>query len=231
MGSTLKEHTLFSIGEVAAMLGVSTHTIRAWERRYNVLTPGRNAAHQRQYRPNEVAMLLQVKQSVIAHGLSLKVAVKAARGELTVPGLVAVADGESCEQSASNRHEAAVRPPWQSVVDLMPQAILVMDRAGRIAKANAAAARVIGFPIDRIVGRLLVDFVAAEARQDADELTRAAFVAGRAFEVRLRRPRNGSQCWFDCRPFMYGHDIWIAVFADLTPPPADHFDGIRIVLR
>src|SRR5437879_3854588 len=43
----MSEATFFTIGEVAAMVGVSPHTIRAWERRNHVLTPERTADRSR----------------------------------------------------------------------------------------------------------------------------------------------------------------------------------------
>src|SRR5215813_1577747 len=115
------EPTLFSIGEVAAMLSVSPHTIRAWERRYQVLTPRRSPARQRRYSAADIATLLQVKRSVTRYGVSLKVAVKAAQGELTVPALDALIDMES-GSSGGALGQAGSEHLWRSVVDLIPQA-------------------------------------------------------------------------------------------------------------
>lgn len=194
------------------MLSVSPHTIRAWERRYQVLTPRRNAARQRRYSAEDIATLLQVKRSVARYGVSLKVAVKAVQGELAVPAMDALVDPRPASSGA------AVRQPggelfWRSVVDLIPQAIVVLDRSGRVMEANAAAARVLAFPLERMVGRRLVDFLEPAVRKRAGECLQAAFSQSQAFEVRLRQPREAHRCWFVCRPFMHDRHVWVAVFA------------------
>jgi len=213
------EPTLFSIGEVAAMLSVSPHTIRAWERRYQVLTPRRSASRQRRYSPEDIAILLQVKRSVTRYGVSLKVAVKAVQGELTVPAL----DGPIERESSSSEvalGQAGGELVWRSVVDLIPQAIFVLDRTGRVVEANAAAAQVLAFPLERMVGRRLVDFVEPGARKRVRDLLQAAFGQPQGFEACLRQPRQDHRCWFVCRPFLHDRQVWVAVFAghvQLTP--------------
>jgi MerR HTH family regulatory protein len=77
---------LFSIGDVAAIVGLSRHTIRAWERRYH-LQPARTPSGQRRYTADDVALLLQVKHAVAQHGLSLRLAFGSARGEVNVPAI------------------------------------------------------------------------------------------------------------------------------------------------
>ena len=55
----------FSIGEVAAMLGISPHTIRAWERRHLMVTPTRTASGQRRYSSDDVDLLRLASELVI----------------------------------------------------------------------------------------------------------------------------------------------------------------------
>ena len=202
------------------MLSVSPHTIRAWERRYQVLTPRRNAARQRRYSAEDIATLLQVKSSVTRYGVSLKVAVKAVQGELAVPAVDAQVDAKAGSSAAAVRQPAG-ELFWRSVVDLIPQAIVVLDRAGRVIEANAAAARVLAFPLERMVGRRLVDFVEPASRKRAAEILQAAFGHSQAFEVRLRQPRENYRCWFVCRPFMHERNVWVAVFAAPAQTPAE----------
>ena len=202
------------------MLSVSPHTIRAWERRYQVLTPRRNAARQRRYSPEDIATLLRVKRSVTRYGVSLKVAVKAAQGELAVPAADALVDLKPGSSAAAVRQPAG-ELFWRSVVDLIPQAIVVLDRAGRVMEANAAAARVLAFPLERMVGRRLVDFVEPAARKRAGEFLQAAFSQSQAFEVRLRQPREDYRCWFVCRPFMHDRHVRVAVFAGPAQTPVE----------
>ena len=74
----------FTIGEVAAMVGFSPHTLRAWERRHNVLQPLRTPSGQRRYSAEDIELLREVINSVVVRGLSLKVAVRAAQGQVSV---------------------------------------------------------------------------------------------------------------------------------------------------
>lgn len=214
----MTEPTLFSIGEVAAMLGMSPHTIRAWERRYQVLTPRRNAAQQRRYTASDVDQLLKVKQLVTRYGFSLKVAVDAAQGELPVSAMTEAADRESADRGDSRRQPARDERFWQALFDLIPQAIVILNRTGRIREANAAAAHLFAHPVQRLVGRRLTDFVAAPARKRVGDLLQGAFSQSRVFEAPLRSARDAPNCWFDCRPFMSDCQLWLAVFASPVSP-------------
>jgi len=200
------------------MLSVSPHTIRAWERRYQVLTPRRSPARQRRYSAADIATLLQVKRSVTRYGVSLKVAVKAVQGELAVPATDALIERESSKPGDALR-QAGGELFWRSVVDLIPQAIFVLDRTGRVVEANAAAARVLAFPLERMAGRRLVDFVEPPARKRVRDLLQAAFGQSQGFEAHLRQPRQDHRCWFVCRPFLHDGEVWVAVFAGRVQPP------------
>src|SRR5215813_10843087 len=74
----------FAIGEVAAMLGISSHAIRAWERRHVVVRPMRTTAGQRRYTHDDIEILRQVKHGRHVHGLSLRMATLTAQG-MVVP--------------------------------------------------------------------------------------------------------------------------------------------------
>jgi DNA-binding transcriptional MerR regulator len=58
---------IYSIGAVAAMLGVETATLRAWEERYGVVVPVRSGGAQRIYSRDELEQLRFVVDA-IAHG-------------------------------------------------------------------------------------------------------------------------------------------------------------------
>src|ERR1700716_3830234 len=85
--TAMSDQVLFSIGEVASIVGLSPHTIRAWERRHGLLRPRRTSSGQRRYTTDDMALLLQVKHAAARHGVSLKVAARSAQGELSVPAL------------------------------------------------------------------------------------------------------------------------------------------------
>lgn len=52
----------FNIQMAAQISGLTTHTIRAWEKRYNALTPGRSKTGRRQYTTEEIERLSLLSQ-------------------------------------------------------------------------------------------------------------------------------------------------------------------------
>ncbi len=50
----------FSISDLEQLSGISTHTIRIWERRYNALKPDRSAGNTRFYNDNQLRRLLNI---------------------------------------------------------------------------------------------------------------------------------------------------------------------------
>jgi DNA-binding transcriptional MerR regulator len=51
-----------SISEVSDMLRVKAHVLRYWETQFSMLRPKKNRAGNRMYRPEEVRMLLRIKE-------------------------------------------------------------------------------------------------------------------------------------------------------------------------
>jgi DNA-binding transcriptional MerR regulator len=51
----------FQISTVARLTGLSVHTIRAWEKRYNVVSPGRTDTHRRLYSREDIRKLTLLK--------------------------------------------------------------------------------------------------------------------------------------------------------------------------
>jgi PAS domain S-box-containing protein len=191
------EQVLFSIGEVAAIVGLSRHTIRAWERRHR-LQPRRTPSGQRRYTADDVALLMHVKHAVSQHRLSLKVAFGAAQGELSVPAV----------------QEAATPGLWRSAVDLLPEMILILDVDGFISAANRVASTTLGLPADELVGRHLADLLERGADgTDVRALLQRACVRRTGFELELLAV-SGRQAWlFDCRPFSCDGAPHLAVIA------------------
>ncbi|MFW2404156.1 MAG: MerR family transcriptional regulator [Gammaproteobacteria bacterium] len=54
----------YGIGSVARLTGLTTHTIRAWEKRHGAVTASRDAAGRRRYSPADVERLTKLKQLV-----------------------------------------------------------------------------------------------------------------------------------------------------------------------
>ena len=64
----LDDHPVFSIGAVERMVGVPAATIRNWEDRYGLITPGRSQGGHRLYSRGHVEQLQFVKRE-LARGL------------------------------------------------------------------------------------------------------------------------------------------------------------------
>lgn len=68
---------MYTIKRVSEMVGVPVTTLRAWQRRYGVVTPARSSAGYRLYRPGDIAVLRRM-QALVASGWSPKEASHAA---------------------------------------------------------------------------------------------------------------------------------------------------------
>ena len=51
-----------SISEVSDLLGVKAHVLRYWESQFSMLRPKKNRAGNRMYRPEEVRLLMRIKE-------------------------------------------------------------------------------------------------------------------------------------------------------------------------
>ena len=51
-----------SISEVSDLVGVKAHVLRYWETQFSMLRPRKNRAGNRMYRPEEVKLLMQIKE-------------------------------------------------------------------------------------------------------------------------------------------------------------------------
>lgn len=66
------EKVIFSIGEVAKMLGESPHTIRYWENEFDVLTPQKNKKGNRLFTKDDIETVRLIHHLVKERGLTLK---------------------------------------------------------------------------------------------------------------------------------------------------------------
>ena len=60
-----------SISEVSEMLDVKAHVLRYWETQFSMLRPRKNRAGNRMYRPDEVRMLLRIKELLYDKGFTI----------------------------------------------------------------------------------------------------------------------------------------------------------------
>ena len=87
--------------------------------------------------------------------------------------------------------------PWAEVVDHIPQVIVVVDGAGRVVGANAAARRLLFGPREAGDERSLLDFVDPLDRQKAATAPLARRVG---WQIRLDTPGARRTFAFDCIP-------------------------------
>jgi len=54
------------ISEVAELVGVKPHVLRYWETQFSMLRPRKNRAGNRMYRPDEIKLLMRIKELLYA---------------------------------------------------------------------------------------------------------------------------------------------------------------------
>ncbi|MBI1798531.1 MAG: MerR family transcriptional regulator [Candidatus Eisenbacteria bacterium] len=59
------------ISEVSEMVGVKAHVLRYWETQFSMLRPKKNRAGNRMYRPDEIKLLLQIKELLYARRFTI----------------------------------------------------------------------------------------------------------------------------------------------------------------
>lgn len=61
-----------SISEVSEMIGVKAHVLRYWESQFSMLRPRKNRAGNRMYRPDEVKLLMRIKDLLYARRFTIE---------------------------------------------------------------------------------------------------------------------------------------------------------------
>jgi DNA-binding transcriptional MerR regulator len=206
----------YTIGEVAAMIGFSPHTLRAWERRHGILHPRRTASGQRRYTAEDVELLREVLNGVAVRGLTLKVAVQAARGLLALPAIEQ--RWQVAASPAGDGRLQQVELTWRSVADFLPYLIAILDREGRIVDANVALAHGAGTVRERLQGRRFVEFAEPYDRAKAVAAFRPPFRRRQGWELNLRLRRQTGLFSFDCLPIVKdGQELLIVIGRELGP--------------
>lgn len=75
----------YKIGEVSAMLGLSTTTLRYWEKVFEQLEPFKTPGGTRMYRPEDLEMCKQIKYLLREKGLSIEYAQEALKNYRKYP--------------------------------------------------------------------------------------------------------------------------------------------------
>ena len=118
----------FSIGEAAAIVGVSTHVLRSWERRLSLGLNHRTSTNQRRYWIEDIQRFIAIRQLHKTWGLPL---VESAAHAMKLDPHPAA--------TASHHEGDALGPFWASLIDSLGELLLVIDEGGRIRAANKVA--------------------------------------------------------------------------------------------
>lgn len=189
---TTSDVTTYSIGEAAAMVGLTPDTIRSWERRYRMVAPSRAPNNRRRYTLGDVEALLRAKKAARVRSLSLRLAAV----ELELGHLAdLVLPGVTPPTPAPEPYDAG---PWRSAGDLLPQLILVLDGDGRVVDANVAVARAAGMVRSRLRGLRFADMVEPYDRAKAVRTYLTPSPERRGWELNLEFGRLAGMYSFDC---------------------------------
>ena len=208
----MSEEPTFTISEVAMMVGLSAHTIRIWERRYEVTRPQRSSAGHRRYGLDDVQMLQRMKHLADARGITLKMAALEVQGGLPAPS--APAEGTRAPDGPGVLLDES---PWRAAADLLPQQILLLGTSGRIADANVAFARAGGFIREKLRGTRFSELVDPHDRAKASAIWRDARQPKRGWELNLTTPTGSGLYSFDCWPLLSkGHHLLVLIGRELS---------------
>jgi DNA-binding transcriptional MerR regulator len=75
----------YKIGEVCEIVGVEPHVLRYWESEFSRLSPPKNKAGQRTYRPKDIVLLLQIRKLLYDDGFTIAGAKKQLTGAASSP--------------------------------------------------------------------------------------------------------------------------------------------------
>lgn len=62
MDEPVAKKAYYSIGEVCSLTGLKPHVLRYWESQFDALSPSKNSAGNRVFRPKEIELVLLVKR-------------------------------------------------------------------------------------------------------------------------------------------------------------------------
>jgi len=118
----------FSIGEAAALIGVSTHVLRSWERRLSLALNHRTDTNQRRYFIDDIRRFIAIRQLHESDGLPL--VESAAR---------AMHEAASETPARPSVDSADMNPFWAGLIDELEDILLVLDQSGHVTAANEVA--------------------------------------------------------------------------------------------
>ena len=134
------------IGELSRRVGVSPDVLRAWERRYGVLSPHRSPAGQRLYTAEDEQRVRRMQES-IESGYSPRVAARLAIGDTA--GVPTAGD----ETGLGTPAGAPLLPPLEELADRLRESLFALsdDRANR-----ALDQLLTGYGIEAVLVRVIL---------------------------------------------------------------------------
>ena len=119
---------VFPIGYVSITTGLSAHVLRAWERRYKAVKPGRSASGRRLYSQEDIDRLALLKRAV-AKGNSISQI--AGLDDATLAGLTGLPPGPHLSETPYTASSgAAPVSGFEDIIDTCLQAMAALDDAG-----------------------------------------------------------------------------------------------------
>jgi DNA-binding transcriptional MerR regulator len=119
----------FSIGEAAAIVGITTHVIRSWERRLSLDLNHRTTSNQRRYWIEDIQRFIAIRRFHETDGLPLVESAARAMADRQAPTSV----------QSVGQQPAALDAFWAALSDTLPELLLVIDDSGTISAANESA--------------------------------------------------------------------------------------------
>lgn len=114
---------LRTIGEVAKALDIRQHVLRYWEEQFPALSPIKRSGNRRYYRPEDIALIVEIDRLVHREGYTLR-------------GAALAIDGKSGQAAASNSNGDAKSAPGGGSADLLARlAVIRNDLAAALAAA------------------------------------------------------------------------------------------------
>jgi DNA-binding transcriptional MerR regulator len=124
----LPDAKAFSIGEAAAIVGVSTHVLRSWERRLSLALNHRTQTNQRRYWIEDIRRFIAIRHLHESTGLPL---VESAARAMDTPA--------PATSPTTQVDSADLNPFWAGLIDALGDVLLVLDESGRVTAANEVA--------------------------------------------------------------------------------------------
>ena len=126
-----------TISEVATELDLPQHVLRFWESKFNAIKPMKRGGGRRYYRPEDVALIRQIRDLLYADGHTIKGVQKLLRdGVGKIAGTAAKAPKQAAEPPAAPASgnaaagDAALRAELESVADELEDIRSLLQDAG-----------------------------------------------------------------------------------------------------